>query len=151
MKHGWLRGIVLGLDDGLVTTLVTIMTVSGVVGTHLLTTMIGVVAASSISMALGGYAAARSVQEQNEWLVGLETGGAFLVGGLAPLLPVALQLPYTQWWSYGCTAIVALGFGWVKARYADNESRGALGSALFFLAIVTIGTLAGVVIGLALQ
>lgn len=150
MKHGWLRGIVLGLDDGLVTTLVTIMTVSGIVGSHLLTTMIGVVAASSISMALGGYAAARSVQDQNEWLAGLETGGAFLVGGFAPLLPVALQLPYMQWWSYACTAIVALLFGWLKARYADNE-HGALISALFFLAIVTAGTLAGVIIGLALQ
>jgi VIT1/CCC1 family predicted Fe2+/Mn2+ transporter len=147
----WLRGVILGLDDGLVTTLVTIMTVSSVVGPHLLATMIGVVAASSVSMALGGYAAARSVRDQNEWLVGIETGGAFLVGGLAPLLPVALRLPYVQWWSYGCTALVALLFGWIKARYADKEKQGVLGSALFFLAIVTAGTLAGVGIGLALH
>jgi VIT1/CCC1 family predicted Fe2+/Mn2+ transporter len=147
----WLRGVVLGLDDGLVTTSVTIMTVSSVVGPRLLNTMIGVVTASSISMALGGYAAARSVRDQNEYLAGLETGGAFLVGGLAPLLPVALHLPDAQWWSYACTALVALGFGWLKARYADSEKQGALGSALFFLAIVTAGTVAGVVIGLALQ
>jgi VIT1/CCC1 family predicted Fe2+/Mn2+ transporter len=149
-KLGWLRGVVLGLDDGLVTTLVTVMTVSGIVGTHLLTTMVGVVAASSISMGLGGYAAARSVQDQNEWIAGLETGGAFLVGGLAPLLPVALHLPCVQWWSYACTAIVALLFGWVKAHYADNEHN-AIRSALFFLTIVTIGTLVGVFIGLLLQ
>ena len=146
----WLRGVVLGLDDGLVTTLVTIMTVSGIVGSHLLVTMIGVVAASAISMALGGYAAARSVADQNEWLVGLETGGAFLVGGFAPLVPVALHLPSVQWWSYGCTALVALGFGWLKARF-DNENCSALSSALFFLAIVTAGTLAGVLIGFVLH
>jgi|SRR5579859_2077111 len=146
----WLRGVVLGLDDGLVTTLVTIMTVSGVVGSHLLSTMIGVVAASAISMGLGGYAAARSVADQNEWMAGLSTGGAFLIGGLAPLLPVVLHLSYVQWWSYACTALVALLFGWIKARY-DNEAGGALRSALFFLAIVTAGTLAGVLIGVALH
>jgi VIT1/CCC1 family predicted Fe2+/Mn2+ transporter len=146
----WLRGIVLGLDDGLVTTLVTIMTVSGVVGSHLLSTMIGVVAASAISMALGGYAAARAVADQNEWEAGLSTGGAFLVGGLAPLLPVALHVSYVQWWSYGCTALVALCFGWLKARY-DNETSSALRSALFFLAIVTAGTLAGILIGFVLH
>ena len=149
-KQGWLRGIVLGLDDGLVTTLVTLMTVSSVVGSHLLMTMVGVVIASSISMALGGYAAACSVEDQNEYLAGLETGGAFLIGGLAPLLPVALRLPCVQWWSYGCAAIVAFVFGWVKAHYADH-AHDALKSALFFLAIVTAGTLAGAIIGMLLQ
>lgn len=146
----YLRGIVLGLDDGLVTTLVTIMTVSSIVGSRLLLTMIGVVVASAISMALGGYAAARMVHDQNEWLVGLETGGAFLVGGMAPLLPVALNMSHMQWWSYGCAALVSLIFGYVKARYADNDHN-AVQSALFFLAIVTIGTLAGVTIGMLLQ
>ena len=146
----WLRGVVLGLDDGLVTTLVTIMTVSGVVGTHLFATMIGVVAASAISMGLGGYAAARSVADQNEWLAGLSTGGAFLVGGFAPLVPVALHLSHVQWWSYGCTALVSLCFGWLKARF-DSETSSAVASACFFLAIVTAGTFAGVLIGFVLH
>jgi VIT1/CCC1 family predicted Fe2+/Mn2+ transporter len=146
----WLRGVVLGLDDGLVTTLVTIMTVTGVVGPQLLNTMIGVVAASSISMALGGYAAARSVADQNEWMAGISTGGAFLIGGLAPLLPVALHLPSVQWWSYGATALVAFAFGWLKAHF-DSENGSAFASAIFFLAIVTTGTLAGILIGSVLH
>lgn len=150
MKLAWLRGVVLGLDDGLVTTLVTIMTVSNVVGSHLLTTMIGVIVASAISMGLGGYAAARTVQDKNEWMVGVQTGGAFLIGGLAPLAPVALGLPYVQWWSYGCTAMVAMALGYIKVWYTE-ESHGAFSSALFFLLIVTAGTLAGIGIGMLLQ
>jgi hypothetical protein len=146
----WLRGVVLGLDDGLVTTLVTIMTVSSIAGAHLFTTMIGVVLASAISMALGGYASARTSQDKNPITEGLQTGGAFLVGGMAPLLPVALHLPAVQWWSYGATALVSLGFGWLKVRYGEQAGASWLKSALFFLVIVTAGTLAGVVIGLLL-
>jgi hypothetical protein len=150
MRLSWLRGVVLGLDDGLVTTLVTIMTISGVVGTHLFATMLGVVVASAISMALGGYAAACSAGDTGAWLIGLQTGGAFLVDGLAPLLPVALRLPYVQWWAYGCTAVVALLLGWAKSHY-DDKGGTAIGSALFFLLIVTAGTIAGVGIGLLLH
>lgn len=147
---GWLRGVVLGLDDGLVTTLVTVVALSSAATQHLLIVMIGVVLASSVSMALGGYASARLSNDASPLLQGLETGGAFLLGGLAPLVPVALNLPYMQAWSYGCTALVALGFGFLKAKYS-GESRGAFRSAIFFLFIVTVGTLAGVGIGMVLQ
>lgn len=155
-------GTILGLDDGLVTTLLTVMTVSGVIASpSLLKAMIGVVLAGTISMALGGYAEARTKRAyalshvatiragrriHPVWQ-GLSIGCAFLVGGLVPLLPVALGLPDVRLWSYGCTALVALGFGLVKARYTDHHT---LRSALFFLAIVTAGTLAGYAIGLVL-
>lgn len=146
-RASWLRGVVMGLDDGLVTTLVAIMTLSGVVGTHLFATMIGVVLASAISMALGGYASAQLSHDAHPITQGLQTGGAFIIGGLAPLVPVALRLPGMQWWSYGCTALVALAFGWLKWRYGEQASGGWLKSALFFLVIVSAGTLVGVVIG----
>lgn len=146
-KTSWLRGVVLGLDDGLVTTLVTIMTVSSIAGAHLFVTMIGVVLASAISMALGGYASARASGDTGPIMQGLQTGGAFLVGGMAPLLPVALHLPGVQWWSYGATALVSFAFGWLKVRYGEHHHSHWLHEALFFLAIVTLGTLAGVVIG----
>lgn len=146
---GWLRGVVLGLDDGLVTTLVTIQALTNAT-THLLVVMIGVVLASAISMFLGGYASAKLSNDASPILQGLETGGAFLLGGLAPLLPVALNLPYMQLCSYGCTALVALAFGVLKSKYA-GESRGEFRSAIFFLFIVTVGTLAGVGIGMVLQ
>lgn len=150
-----LDGLIMGLDDGLVTTLLTIMTVSSVVGPHLLYAMIGVVLAGSVSMALGGFAEARTKLEYAESLhqdvaiypvkQGALTGGAFLLGGFVPLVPVALNLPDVLWWSYGCTALVAFGFGLLKARYTDHHT---LRSAIFFLAIVTFGTLIGYAIGL---
>lgn len=146
-KTSWLRGVVLGLDDGLVTTLVTIMTVSSIAGSRLFVTMVGVVLASAISMALGGYASAQLAHEPHAIAQGVQTGGAFLVGGMAPLLPVALHLPGFQWWSYGATALVALAFGWLKTRYVGESHGSAWTSAVFFLGIVTVGTLAGVVIG----
>lgn len=149
--QGWLRGVVLGLDDGLVTTLVTVMALSSTAATsHLLLVMTSVVLASAFSMALGGFASAKLSNDAYPVMQGLETGGAFIVGGLAPLVPVALNLPYMQMWSYGCTALVALAFGALKAKYTD-EVQGTWRSAVFFLAIVTTGTLAGVVIGWALQ
>lgn len=145
--QGWLRGVVMGLDDGLVTTLVTVMALSSAaVTSHLLLVMISVVLASAISMALGGFASAKLSNDSYPVRQGLETGAAFIVGGCAPLIPVVLNLPYMQMWSYGCTALVALAFGALKAKYTD-EADGMMQSAVFFLMIVTAGTLAGVAIG----
>src|SRR5947209_18911846 len=63
--HGgdWLRDIVFGLNDGLVTTLVFLMAVSESAPTRLLLIMLGEVLAGGISMALGGYLSARTQQE----------------------------------------------------------------------------------------
>src|SRR5258708_593810 len=64
--HGgtWLREIVFGLNDGLVTTLVFLMVVSGVASSNLLLIMLGEVMAGGVSMALGGYLSARTEQEE---------------------------------------------------------------------------------------
>src|SRR5918911_1962877 len=63
--HGgdWLREIVFGLNDGLVTTLVFIMAVSEVAPTRLLMVVLGEVLAGGISMALGGYLSARTAKQ----------------------------------------------------------------------------------------
>lgn len=146
----WLRSVILGLDDGLVTTLVAVMALSSTASTHLLTVMLGVVLASSVSMALGGYASAMLANDAKPMLQGIETGAAFLVGGIAPLVPVAFNVQHVQIWSFLATALVALACGALKAKYTD-QSRYMLSSALFFLLIVGAGTLAGVVIGLLLR
>ena len=59
----WLREIVFGMNDGLVTTMVFLMAVSGIASTHLLIVMLGEVLAGGVSMALGGYLSARTQQE----------------------------------------------------------------------------------------
>ncbi|MGZ6368020.1 MAG: VIT1/CCC1 transporter family protein, partial [Ktedonobacteraceae bacterium] len=62
-KGDWLREIVFGLNDGLVTTLVFIMAVSEVAPGRLLLVVIGEVMAGGISMALGGFLAARTTKQ----------------------------------------------------------------------------------------
>lgn len=216
--HGgdWLREIVFGLNDGLVTTLVFIMAVSQVASSSLLLIVFGEILAGGISMALGGYLSARTEQEVldkriateryeiehepeeeraelqaiykrkgftgpllhnvvgyltanqdrwhramvhdelgvvedtpiNPWMQSAQIGIAFVVGGLIPALPLLFPLPQVRWWSYGLTAITALVLGAIKARYTQ---KGPLRSGVEFLVVVTIGTLAGVGVGLLLH
>src|SRR6266567_8048824 len=209
----WLRDIVFGLNDGLVTTLVFVMAVSEVAPGRLLLVVLGEVLAGGISMALGGYLSARTAKQVldrriateryeiehepeeeraelraiyrdkgfsgpllhrvvshltadqerwhramihdelgvvedtpiNPWRQGLQIGLSFVVGGLIPTVPLLLSLPQVQWWAYGLTAITALLLGAIKARYTHQ---GPVRAGLEFLVIVTIGTLAGVGIGL---
>jgi VIT1/CCC1 family predicted Fe2+/Mn2+ transporter len=214
-RGDWLREIVFGLNDGLVTTLVFLMVVSGVAPTHLELIVLGEVLAGGISMALGGYLSTRTAQEVldqriateryeikhepeeeraelraiyqskgfsgplldrvvsyltanderwhramvhdelgvvaderiNPWLQGLQIGISFVVGGLIPTIPVLFSLPQVRWWAYGLTAVTALVLGAVKAHYTH---KGPVRAGLEFLAVVTIGTLAGVGLGLLL-
>lgn len=216
--HGgdWLREIVFGLNDGLVTTLVFIMVVSGIASSHLVLVVLGEVLAGGVSMALGGYLSAHTAKEVleqriatekyeikhepeeeraelhaiyrnkgftgpllnrvvdhltanderwlrammhdelgvvegeqiNPWQQGLQIGLSFVVGGLIPAMPVLLSLPQARWWAYGLTALTALVLGAVKARYTR---KGPVRAGLEFLAVVTIGTLAGVGLGLLLH
>jgi vacuolar iron transporter family protein len=215
-RGDWLREIVFGLNDGLVTTLVFIMAVSEIAPARLLLVVLGEVLAGGVSMALGGYLSARTEQEIldhriateryevehepeeereelraiyrrkglsgallervvrhltantdrwhwamvhdelgvvedkriNPWLQGLQIGLSFVVGGLIPTVPVLLALPQARWWAYGLTALTALVLGAVKARYTH---KGPVRAGLEFLVVVTIGTLAGVGIGLLLH
>ncbi len=72
--HGgdWLRGIVFGLNDGLVTTLVFIMAVSAVASNHLVLIALGEVVAGGISMALGGYLSSRTSRDLLEHRIATE-------------------------------------------------------------------------------
>jgi VIT1/CCC1 family predicted Fe2+/Mn2+ transporter len=220
--HGgdWLREIVFGLNDGLVTTLVFIVAASAVAQTHaaLLLIALSEVTAGGVSMLLGGYLAARTERdllahriaterqeieqepeeeraelraiyrrkgmtglllehvvahqtaEHDRWLralvhdelgvveetensplwQGVQIGVSFVLGGLIPTLPVLLALPspWLQLAAYGLTALTALGLGALKTRYSLKSP---LRNALEFLAVVTAGTAAGVVIGAALH
>jgi vacuolar iron transporter family protein len=84
----------------------------------------------------------------NPWLQGTQIGISFVVGGLIPTVPVLLSLPQARWWAYGLTALTALVLGAVKAHYTRQRP---VWAGLEFLAVVTLGTLAGVGIGLLLQ
>lgn len=84
----------------------------------------------------------------NPWLQGVQIGVSFVVGGLIPTLPVFFSLPQARWWAYGLTALTALALGAVKARYTRQHP---IWAGLEFLLVVTLGTLAGVGLGLLLH
>jgi vacuolar iron transporter family protein len=78
----------------------------------------------------------------------VQVGLSFLIGGIIPALPVIFSLPFFQWWAYGLTAITAMALGAIKARYTGQ---GVLRAGFEFLIIVTVGTLAGVGVGMLLH
>jgi len=84
----------------------------------------------------------------NPWLEGVQIGVSFVVGGLIPTVPVLFALPQARWWAYGLTALTALVLGAVKARYTQQ---GPVRAGLEFLVVVSLGTLAGVGLGLLLH
>lgn len=84
----------------------------------------------------------------NPWLEGIQIGLSFVLGGLIPTIPVLLALPQAGWWAYGLTALTALVLGAIKARYTQQ---GPVRAGLEFLVVVTLGTLAGVGLGLLLH
>ena len=84
----------------------------------------------------------------NPWLQGVQTGIFFVVGGLIPAIPVFLSLPQAEWWAYGHTALTAVVLGAVKARYTRQRP---VWAGLEFLVVVTLGTAAGVGLGLLLH
>lgn len=84
----------------------------------------------------------------NPWLEGIQIGISFVIGGLIPTVPVLFALPQARWWAYGLTALTALLLGAVKARYTQQ---GPVRAGLEFLVVVTLGTLAGVLLGLLLH
>jgi VIT1/CCC1 family predicted Fe2+/Mn2+ transporter len=71
-RGDWLREIVFGLNDGLVTTLVFIMAVSAITPGRLLLVVLGEVLAGGISMALGGYLSAQTAKQVLEKRIATE-------------------------------------------------------------------------------
>ena len=71
-RGDWLREIVFGLNDGLVTTLVFIMAVSEVAPARLLLVVLGEVLAGGVSMALGGYLAVRTAKQILDQRIAIE-------------------------------------------------------------------------------
>ncbi len=82
------------------------------------------------------------------WVRGAQIGGAFVLGGLIPAIPFLVGLPWPRVLAYVLTALTALVLGGVKARYT---LKGPVRAALEFLAIVSIGTLVGIGIGIILH
>jgi VIT1/CCC1 family predicted Fe2+/Mn2+ transporter len=73
-EHGgdWLQDVVFGLNDGLVTTLVFVIAVSGVAASRTVLVALGEVIAGGVSMTLGGFLASRTAREVLEQRIATE-------------------------------------------------------------------------------
>lgn len=87
-------------------------------------------------------------EHERPWLQGLLVGGSFMAGALVPIIPYLTPASAPGVWAYVLTALTALVLGAVKARYTLKSP---LRNGLELLGIVTIGTVAGVLIGLLLH
>jgi VIT1/CCC1 family predicted Fe2+/Mn2+ transporter len=89
-----------------------------------------------------------SGESENAALAAILIGGSFMAGAFVPILPFLLALQEPRWWAFGLTAAATFVLGAVKARYTLKN---AFRNGLEFLALVTIGAAAGMLIGAALQ
>src|SRR6266704_2236585 len=153
-RGDWLREIVFGLNDGLVTTLVFIMAVSEIAPARLLLVVLGEVLAGGISMALGGYLSARTARQILEQRIATER---FEIEHepeeeQAELVSIYQNKGFTgpllQHVGNHLTALTALALGAIKAHYTRQ---GPVRAGLEFLVVVTLGTLVGVGLGLLLH
>lgn len=151
-KGSWLHEIVLGLDDGLVSTLIFVMAVSASAPASLIRVILYSILAGGASMALGALMAARTEREVsddaaiNPLTRAAQVGLSYILGGFLPALPLLFGLPLARLWSYGLVVVIALAFGAAKSRYTGQS---ALRGGVEFLIAVTAGTLVGVALGAA--
>jgi VIT1/CCC1 family predicted Fe2+/Mn2+ transporter len=78
---------------------------------------------------------------------GALVGGAFMVGALVPILPFLTPLSNPAPWSFVATVLASIVIGVVKSRYT---LRGPIRSAAELLVVISLGALAGWLIGLLL-
>jgi VIT1/CCC1 family predicted Fe2+/Mn2+ transporter len=148
----WLRAGVLGANDGIVSVAATVLGVAGAATSVRTIAVAGIAAlvAGALSMAAGEYVSVSSQRDAersavrrgrvlptlvvadgdeftNPWHAAVASFGAFLVGGLAPLLVVlapwgAARVPAT----FAAVVAALVVTGLVAARFSDAEPRRAV-------------------------
>jgi VIT1/CCC1 family predicted Fe2+/Mn2+ transporter len=78
---------------------------------------------------------------------GALVGGAFMVGALVPIVPFLTPLSNPIPWSFVTTVLASIVIGVIKSRYT---LRGPVRSAAELLVVISLGALAGWLIGLLL-
>lgn len=86
--------------------------------------------------------------ELQPWVRGVLVGMSFIIGALVPIIPFLFAWSAPQVWAYGLTVVTAFLLGRAKARYTLH---GAVYNGMEFLAVVTVGAVAGLLIGLVLR
>jgi VIT1/CCC1 family predicted Fe2+/Mn2+ transporter len=162
----YIRDLVYGANDGIITTFAVVAGVAGGALSHTAILVVGAanLAADGLSMGVGNYLAIRAhesarqleklpVQEAHAWRHGLATLVAFVIAGALPLAPFVFPIARDRRfaWSVGVTLGTLFVVG--AARGAVTADRWwKTGSEMLVLGLVVAaaaygaGTLAGTII-----
>src|SRR5687767_5916730 len=132
----YIRDIVYGASDGIVTTFAVVSGVAGGSLSHLAVLVIGAanLAADGLSMGVGNLTAIRAEERAREaaglpelerypWKHGIATLLSFVVAGSIPLVPFVLPLPGDLRLSWSTAATFATMFGLGAARTFVTSER----------------------------
>jgi VIT1/CCC1 family predicted Fe2+/Mn2+ transporter len=132
----YVRDLVYGANDGIVTTFAVVSGVAGGALSHAAVLVIGAanIAADGVSMGVGNLLAIRAheraleaqglpEEESFPWKHGIATLGAFVVAGAVPLIPYLLPLPAGSqgFWSAAVTFSAQFGLGVVRAAITGER------------------------------
>lgn len=132
----YIRDLVYGANDGIITTFAVVSGVAGGALSHTAVLIIGAanIAADGVSMGVGNLLAIRAhervleaqglpQEEAFPWKHGVATLGAFVVAGTVPLIPYLLPLPDGSRgvWSAGVTFTAQCGLGVVRAAVTGER------------------------------
>jgi len=154
INQDYLRSIVFGLQDGLVSTTGVVVGVSvAVADSHfILLSAFVTIAVEALSMATGQYLSEKSVHDlpNNHHRDNLLSGSLFmffsyLAGGIVPIIPIMLgYLPFTPFLSIYFAFVGLFILGFAKAKLFGGQ---ILKSSLEMLLVGGPSVIIGVIIG----
>ena len=155
IHEDYLRSIIFGFQDALVSTTGVIVGVAAGTSDKPLVILAGVVtiAVEALSMGVGQYMSEKSVHQMDttgKHTDNLYVGGglmfaSYFLGGLVPLAPIIfLQLPFSSTVSIGFSLVGLFILGYMKAKWVKvNPWHSAFEMLLLGGATTTIGLLVG--------
>ena len=154
-KEDYLRSVIFGFQDALVSTTGAIAGVAAGTNSKSLVLLTGVVVITveALSMGVGQYMSEKSVHELDKTgshkdsviLGGLLMTISYFIGGLVPLVPIiVLDLPQSSYVSIAAALIGLFALGYVKAKVVNvNPWKSALEVLLLGGTTTAIGIIVG--------
>ena len=153
LARHYIRDLVYGANDGIITTFAVVAGVTGGALSHTAILIVGVanLAADGLSMGVGNYlsirahqsalrAESRAVEDVDPWRHGFATFLAFVVAGAVPLLPFVLPVAADDRFVVSVVLTLAALFGVGAARgVVTADTWWQSGSEMFVLGVVVAG------------
>ncbi|OGZ36470.1 MAG: hypothetical protein A3D38_02470 [Candidatus Portnoybacteria bacterium RIFCSPHIGHO2_02_FULL_40_23] len=159
IHEDYLRSIIFGFQDALVSTTGVIAGVAAGTSVKEIVILAGIVTITveALSMGAGQYMSEKAVHQldktgkhtDNLYMVGGLMFTSYFLGGLVPLVPIFLfSLPLSSFISVGAALIGLFVLGYLKAKIVKENP---LKSALEILVLGGIATVIGLIVGKLLK